>query len=65
MQPRVVLGSFLSAEVVEALLCALFETLSRRSRPRVIVVREGVVWSVVPVPERRIRHRESAHVPVP
>ena len=47
------------------LLGALVETIQYRRRQRVIIEREGVVCSFVPVPGRRVRRREAACVLVP
>ena len=43
---------------------ALVEALPHRRRPRVVVVGEGVVRPVVPMPRRRVRHRQAARVAV-
>ena len=58
-------GSLLSATVVEVLFGALVETLSHCHQPRVIVVIEGLLWSVPPVLGCCIRQREAASLLVP
>ena len=62
--PGVVGGLLLAAAVVEVFIGALVEAFPHRRRPRVVVVGEGVVWPVVPVPRRRVRHRQAARVAV-
>ena len=62
--PGVVGGLLLAAAVVEVFIGALVEAFPHRRRPRVVVVGEGVVWPVVPVPRRRARHRQAARVAV-
>ena len=62
--PGVVSGPLPATAVVEVLVGALFEALPYRRRPRVVVVREGVVRAVVPVPGRRVRHSQATCVTV-
>ena len=63
--PRVVGGPLLAAAVVEVFIDALVEAFPHRCRPRVVVVGEGVVSPVVPMPRRRVWHRQVARVAVP
>ena len=64
--PPGVVGELLfAAAVVEVLIGALVEAFPHRRQPRVIVVREGVVRPVVPVPGRRVWHPQAARVGVP
>ena len=60
--PGVVAGLLFAAAVVEVLIGALVEAFPHRRWPRVVVVREGVARPVVPVPGRRVRQRQAAHV---
>ena len=60
--PGVVGGLLLTAARVEVFIGALVEAFPHRRRPRVVVVGEEVVWSVVPMPRRRVRHRQVARV---
>ena len=57
-------GLLLAAAIVEVFIGASVEAFPHRRRPRVVVVVEGVVWPVVPMPRRRVRHRQAAHVAV-
>ena len=59
---RVVGGPLLATAVVGVLIGALVEALPYRRRPRVVVVREGVMRAVVPVPGRRLRHCQATCV---
>ena len=63
--PGVVGGLLLTAALVEVFIGALVEAFPHRRRPRVVVVREGVAWPVVPMPRRCVRHRQAARVAVP
>ena len=54
-----------AAAVVEMLIRALVEALPHGCWPRVVIVGEGVVRPVVPVPWRRVWHRQAARVAVP
>ena len=63
--PGVVGGLLFLAAVVEVLIGTLVQAFPHRSRPRVVVVGEGVVQPVVPVPRRRVWHRQAARVAVP
>ena len=56
--PGVVGGLLLAAAIVEVFIGALVEAFPHRRRPRVVVAVEGVVWPVVPMPRRRVRHRQ-------
>ena len=62
--PGVVGGLLLAATIVKAFIGALVEAFPHRPRPRVVVVGEGVVWPVVPMPQRRVRHRQAARAAV-
>ena len=62
--PGVVGGLLLAAAIVDVFIGALVEALPHRRRPRVVVVGEGVVWPVRPMPQRRVRHRQAARVAV-
>ena len=62
--PGVVGGLLLTAAMVKVFIGALVEALPHRRRPRVVVVGEGVVRPVVPMPRRRVRHRQAARVAV-
>ena len=62
--PGVIGGLLLAAAIVEVFIGALVEAFPHRRRPRVVVVGEGVVWPVVPMPRRRVRHRQAARVAV-
>ena len=57
-------GLLLAAAIVEVFIGALVEAFPHRRRPRVVVVGEGVVWPVVPMPRRRVRHRQAGGVTV-
>ena len=61
----VVPGPLFAAAVVEVLVGALIEAHPHRRWPWVVVVREGVVRRVVPVPGHRVWHRYAARVAVP
>ena len=61
----VVGGPLFAAAVVEVLMGALVEALPHRCWPWVVVVRKGVVRPLVPVPGRRVWHRQAARVAVP
>ena len=63
--PEVVGGPLFAAAVVEVLIGALVEALPQRCWPRVVILWEGVVPPVVPVPGRGVWHRQAAHVAVP
>ena len=63
-QPGVVGGLLLAAAIVEVFIGALLEAFPCRRRPRVVVLGEGVVWPVVRMPRRRVRHRQAARVAV-
>ena len=63
--PGVVGGIPCAAAVVDVLISALVEAFPHRCRPRVVVGREGVVRPVLPVPGRRVWHRQAARVAVP
>ena len=62
--PGLVGGLLLAAAIVEVFIGALVEAFPHRRRPLVVVVGEGVVWPVVPMPRRRLRHRQAARVAV-
>ena len=62
--PGVVGGLLLVAAIVEVFIGALAESFRHHRRPRVVVVGEGVVWPVVPMPQRCVRHRQAARVAV-
>ena len=62
--PGVVGGLLLAAAIVEVFIGALVEAFPHRRRPRVVVVGKGVAWPVVPMPRRRVRHRQAARVAV-
>ena len=51
--PGLVGGLLLAAAIVEVFIGALVEAFPHRRRPRVVAVKEEVVWPVVPVPRRR------------
>ena len=63
-QPGVVGGLLLAAAIVEVFFGALVEAFPHRRWPWVVVVGEGVVWPVVPMRRRRVRHRQAARVAV-
>ena len=58
-------GPLLAAAVVEVLIGALVEAVPHRCWPWVVVVLQGVVRPVVPVPGRRSWHRQATPVAVP
>ena len=63
--PSGVVGWLLFATaVVEVLIGALVDALPHRCWPWVVVVGKGVVRPVVPVPGRRVWHRQAARVAV-
>ena len=62
--PGIVGGLLLAAAIVEVFIGALVEAFPHRRRPGVVVVGEGVVWPVVPMPRRRVWHRQAARVAV-
>ena len=62
--PGVVGGFLLAAAIVKVFIGALVEAFPHRRRPRVVVVEEGLVRPVVPMPRRRVRHRQAARVAV-
>ena len=63
--PGVVGGLLLAAAVVEVFIIALIEAFLHRCWPRVVIVGEGVVRPVVPMPRRHVWHRQAARVTVP
>ena len=63
--PGLVGGLLFGAAVVEVLIGALVEAFPHCCRPRVVVAGEGMVRPVVPVPQRRVWHRQAARVAVP
>ena len=63
--PSVVGGLLFAAAVVEVLIGALVEAFPYRCGPRLVVVGDGVVRPVVPVPRRPVWNREAARVAVP
>ena len=63
--PGLVRGPLFAAAVVWVLIGALVEALAHRCWPPVVVVGKGVVRPVVPVPWRRVWHRQAARVAVP
>ena len=65
VSPGVVCGLLFAAALVEVLIGALLEAFPHRCWPRAVVVGEGVVRPVVPVPRRAVWQREAARVPVP
>ena len=62
--PVVAGGLLLAAAIVEVFIGALVEAFPPCRRPRVVIVWEGVVWPVVPMPRRPVRHRQAARVAV-
>ena len=60
----VVGGLLLAAAIVGVFIGAFVEAFPQRRGPRIVVVGEGVVWPVVPMPRRRVRHRQAARVAV-
>ena len=58
-------GPLLAAAVVKVFIGAQVEAFRHHRRPRVVVVREGVVRPVVPMPRCRVWHCQAAHVAVP
>ena len=63
--PGVVGGPLFAAAVVEVLIGALVEALPNDCWPGVVVVGEGQVRPVVPVPWRLMWHSQAARVAVP
>ena len=63
--PGVAGGPLFAVPVVEVFIGALVEALPYRCWPWVLVVGEGVVRPVVPVPWRRVWHCQAARVAVP
>ena len=59
--PGVVGGLLLAAAIVEVFIGALAEAFPHRTCRR---CRKGVVRPVVPMPQRRVRHRQAARVAV-
>ena len=57
-------GLLLAAAIVEVFISSLAAAFPHRRRPRVVVVGEGVVWPVVPMARRCVRHRQAARVAV-
>ena len=57
--PRVVGGLLLAVAIVKVFIGALVEAYPHRRRPRVVVVGEGVVRAVVPMPRRCVWHRQA------
>ena len=62
---KVVGGPLFATAVVKSLVGANVEALRHRCCPWIVVVRKGVVRPVVPVPRRRVWHRQAARVVVP
>ena len=62
--PGVVGGRFPVTAVVKVLIGALVEAFPHLRRRRDVVVREGVVRAVVPIPWRRVRHCHATCVAV-
>ena len=62
--PGLVGGLLLAAAIVEVLIGALVEEFPHRRWPRVVVVGEGVASYLVPMPRRRVPHRQAARVAV-
>ena len=62
--PGVVGGLLLAAAIVKVFIGALVEAFPHRRQPPVVVVGEGVVRPVVPMPRHRVWHRQAAHVAV-
>ena len=60
----VVGGLLLAAAIVKVFIGALVEAFPHRRGPRVVVVGSGVVRPVVPMPRRRVWHRQAARVAV-
>ena len=58
-------GSLCATAVVEVLVGALVEALPHRRWPWVVVVGEVLVQPVVPLPESRVWHRQTARGAVP
>ena len=57
-------GLLIVAAIVNVFIGALVKAFPHRRRPRVVVVGEGVVRPVVPMPRRRVWHRQVARVVV-
>ena len=62
--PGVVGGPLFAAVVVEVLIDALVGAIPHRCWPRVIILGEGMVRPVVPLPWRSVCHRQAARVAV-
>ena len=62
--PGVVDMHLLAAAIVEVFIGALVEAFPHHRQPRVVVVGEGVVWLLVPMPRRRVGQRQAARVAV-
>ena len=62
--PRGFGGPLFAAAVVEVLIGALAKALPHRCWQQVVVVGEGVARPVVPLPWRRVWHRQAARVAV-
>ena len=63
--PGLVGGLLLAAAIVKVFIAALVEAFPHRRRPQVVVVGEGMVRRVVPMPRHRVWHRRAARVAVP
>ena len=63
--PGAVGGLILAAAVVEVFIGALLEAFPHCCQPRVVFVGKGLVQPVVPMPRRRVWHRQAARVVVP
>ena len=57
-------GLLLAAAIVKVFIGVLVEAFPHRRQPRVVVVGAGVVRPVVPMPRRRVWHRQAARVAV-
>ena len=62
--PGVIGGLLLAAAIVEVFFGPLVEAFPHRRWPRVVIVVEVVVLPVVPMPRRRVPHRQAASVAV-
>ena len=62
--PGMVVGLLPAAAIVQVFIGALAEAFLHRHRPRVVVVWEGVVRPVVPMPRCRVWHCQAARVVV-
>ena len=63
--PGVVGGLLLAAAIVKELIGALDGAFPHNRRPRVVVVGEGLLRPVVPMPRRGLWHHHAARVAVP